>query len=100
MFGCLEYDLQAHCNGVDLLGLYRKEFSVRKLIMWVRHLPGDSALASRGYAGDDRWSITDQLIAATADYIHLLDYHFLKSKGAKNMGEPKWIERPNMALRL
>ena len=68
--------------------------------MWIRHLPGGSALASRGYAGDNRWSEESQLLAIVADYVYLLDYHFLKSKGAKNLGEPKFLDRPDMTLKI
>ncbi len=80
--------------------MWRHEFSVRKLIMWVRHLPTDSALASRGYAGDDRWGATDHLLATVADYVNLLDFHFLKANGGKNLTDPKWMDRPDMTLKL
>ncbi len=85
---------------MDILDFYRGKYSVRKLIMWIRHLPSDSALAARGYAGDDRWGMTEHLMATAVDYLQLIDHHYLKSKGVKNLGEIKLVTRPDMTLRL
>ncbi len=64
--------------------------------MWIRHLPSESALAARGYAGDDRWNNQTYVLAGISDYVQMLDYHFLKSKNAKNLSEPTWVERPKL----
>lgn len=98
MFGCLEYDLQAHCNGIDLLDFFRKKISVRKLIMLIRHLPSDSALASRGIAGDGRWGTNDHLQAAILDTLAVLDHHLLAVNGNK-FPAPKPVERPNLQFK-
>lgn len=95
MFACLEYDLQAHCH-IDLLDLYRGKLSVRKLVYMLRHLPTDSALGARGLAGDDRWGMGDHLTAIVADYLHVLDYHFLQVNGAKNIKKPEMLPRPEL----
>lgn len=85
---------------MDILDFYRGKISIRKLVMMLRHLPGDSALVCRGYAGDDRWGPVPELLACVADYVYLLDFHYLKSKGTKNMGELHFIERPDMSLKI
>lgn len=99
LYGCLEYDLQAYLN-IDLAGLWQGKFSVRKLIMWIRHLPTDSALAARGFAGDDRWGATEHLLATATDYLHLLDYHFLKANSTGKIDKPEFVTRPNMTLSI
>lgn len=90
--------MQAHCN-IDILDFFRHKYSIRKLIMWIRHLPSESALAARGIAGDDRWGKGEYLAAIIADYINVLDYHFLSANGAKSLKKPEFIERPDMSLK-
>ncbi len=95
LFGCLEYDLQAYCGGVDILDFFRKKYSIRKLIMWIRHLPSNSALASRGIGGDGRWNTTEHLLAAAIDSLSVMDYHVLAVNGNKP-DKPKPVPRPDL----
>lgn len=99
LHGCLENDLWVYCNQTDLRDFYRGKLSVRRLITFLRFLPSESSLAARGYAGDNRWSNTDHLAAIVADYLHVLDYHFLKANGAKEVKKPEMLPRPDMTLR-
>ena len=101
LYSCLEYDLQAYQH-MEMADFWRRKISVRRLITALRHFPSDSALASRGFAGDDRWSANDHLTADVIDQLQLLDWHFVSANSEKNKGPklPEFIKRPDMHLKI
>lgn len=61
--------------------------------MFVRNLPGDSALR-RAYLGDDAaWTLGDQLQAATVDALHVANW---QRSGDNKAPRPKPIPRPGV----
>lgn len=105
MFSAMEYDFNAYCHGTDILDIWRRDrdgrskLSIRKAINFLRHLPGESALAQRGIAGDGRWSNGEHLLAAVVDTLGVMDYHNLKMNTKSQISAPKRIPRPEMFYR-
>lgn len=57
-------------------------------MVWLRHLPSDSALARRGVAGD-RWSdMTEILQVAAVNELRLLNYYYVLGHSSGDVSEP------------
>lgn len=116
----IEFDLRAHCNGIDLRDLWRRgggasKMTYRLLGVLIDGLPGHSAYktAVRDSLSDEQlaelakeprdrhgvWSHTDLLIAALVDRIELLRRDVVAVNGGKVKGEFEPIPRPGVATR-
>jgi hypothetical protein len=93
--GCLEYDLARYLH-VDVRGLFvtPPALTWRQVIVWIRHLPTDSALARRGVLGPGAWSIRDHMLASVIDSIRLVDWHYVSAHVPDEVPPPTMIRRP------
>lgn len=79
---------------MDILDIWRGKLSIRRAINFLKHLPGESALAQRGVAGDGRWSNAEHLLAVVCDSLGVMDFHQLKIHTKSKVSAPKHLPRP------
>lgn len=88
----VEYDCLTHGFRLDEVGVSFSWRDLRTLVNRWGGLPGTALFRSiHGYEG---WTTEAQLLAGVLDQLAVLDFHFVKSKGAKNARPPKPLERP------
>lgn len=96
MLGCLEYDLARFLNR-DVRGLFTtpRTLTWRQVIVWIRHLPAESALARRGLVGEQSWSVSEHLLASVVDTLRALDWHYVSAHTADEPPPaPIMVRRP------
>lgn len=93
--GCLEYDLKRYLHE-DIRGLFTSppRLTWRQVAVWIRHLPGDSALARKGFVAGG-WTRQEHLTASVIDTLRVFQYHWFTSK----VSEPDDLEEPVMLTR-
>jgi hypothetical protein len=100
LFGCLEYDLARFLNR-DVRGLFTRPRTLtwRQVIVWIRHLPSDSALARAGLAGRLTWGIQEHLTASVLDSMRVLTWYYLTAHvGPDDAPQPPTpVRRPGHA---
>lgn len=72
----------------DLLRLPRR-LTARQVIVYLRHLPNDSALARRGVAMDVAPSQDFRGLSELVNQLRILDYHFVCANTQKKEDLPK-----------
>ncbi len=92
--GALEHDLWVHCNGVELKWLFQKPAKItwRRVIIYIRHLPGESALARRGFAGDVNFSTEEKLTAEVINTLRIHNFMYLSAHSKEENGTPEFPE--------
>lgn len=90
--GCLEADLKRFYQ-TDLRDLYRspRTLTRRQVCVWLRHLPSDSALARRGYAGDTKPSLTEKLQVEMVNELRRV-FWVIGTQNLKRVSDPITIE--------
>lgn len=97
LFGCLEYDLARYVNR-DVRGLFTspRTLTWRQVIVWIRHLPSDSALGRRGLVADRSWGTTEHLLASVVDTLRIVDWHYVSAHSTDGPPEsPIMVRRPS-----
>lgn len=61
--------------------------------MWLRHLPGESALVRRGVLVTE-WSRTEHLTVSVIDMLKVNGHHAWLIAGAEEMPDPEFADRP------
>ncbi|MEU0467320.1 hypothetical protein ABZ215_25235 [Amycolatopsis sp. NPDC006131] len=92
--GALEYDLRRYLH-VDVRGLFTSPRTItrRQVIVWIRHLPADSALGIRGLAGEVKNSFYDQIHVGVLNALWRLNFNYLRAHSAEGSKpeEPDYI---------
>ena len=71
------------------------DYSWRDLVVFVKHLPQNSAYVRESLGGDSAWDLNNQLNALIADYLRILVW-FKTKDGSKGRNFPKPIPRPGV----
>jgi hypothetical protein len=89
----LEYDLRRYLQ-VDVRGLFThpRTITYRQVIVWIRHLPADSALAIRGLAGEVRNSFNDAMSVAMVNELRVLNWRYLAAHSDEKPEQPHLIQ--------
>ena len=90
--GCLEYDLKVFFHE-DIRGLYTGKLTRRQVCVWIRHLPGESALVRRGVV-ETEWSRSEHFAVSTWDTARTSNYYTLAVGGVKDLEAPEPIPHP------
>lgn len=61
--------------------------------MWLRHLPGESALVRRGVLSTE-WSRQEHFAISTIDMLKVNGHHAWLIAGAPDMPDPEFADRP------
>jgi hypothetical protein len=90
LLGCLESDLDRYYS-IDVRGLFTqpRKLTYRQVIVRIRHLPHDSALARRGEAGEYKFSFQDKLQAALLNELRLANYYYVVAHSDAKKKPPK-----------
>jgi hypothetical protein len=87
---CLQYDLKAELR-VDLKGLFSGQFTLRDLVVWVKHLPSDSALGRRGI-GEHKPALTDRLFASSINEQRLMRWTYISARSNERVEQPDLVD--------
>lgn len=89
--GALESDLHRF-HQADLSWLYTtpRKLTLRKIAVWIRHLPEDSALARRGF-GERKYSLRDTLLAENINTGRIGNWQYVATKSEKEIDPPDLI---------
>ncbi|GHF38636.1 hypothetical protein GCM10010218_19780 [Streptomyces mashuensis] len=93
----LEADLLEHF-GIDLLGLWRGQLSLRRISVLIKALMGKAGRSALLAAFDESatWSVQEHLSARISDSLELANFFFLKAHSSESQGltPPDPIRRP------
>ncbi len=92
--GALEYDLKVFLHE-DIRGLFTapQRITWRQVCVWLRHLPGDSALVRRG-ALQTEWSRQEHFTVSGIDMMKINGSHAWLIAGVQDLPEPEMAQRP------
>lgn len=98
LLGALEYDLACYLHA-DARGLFASPPSLtwRQVIVWLRHLPSESALGRCGVLGARSWTLRDHMMASLVDGLRVLDWHYVCAHSPDEVPPPTMIRRPGNA---
>lgn len=96
LLGALEYDLKVYLHE-NIAGMFidPRTITYRQVIVWLRYLPEDSALARRGEAGDVKPSATNRLQAMLINQVRIHDWHYMSAHSKDRVAEPDLLEFPD-----
>lgn len=89
----MEWDLRRYLQ-VDVRGLFTRPRTVthRQVIVWLRHLPADSALGIRGLAGEVKNSFYDAMWVSVLNELRVLNWRYLSAHSEKPPEKPHVVE--------
>jgi hypothetical protein len=99
----IEADLQSE-YGVDLVDFFRGKMTARKLLVYIRGLPGSSRISKKHGGPDSEWSRLEHFTADVIDLLQIINYNQatalqMKAKHPKRLKAPEPVERPSDTVR-